>query len=82
MKKLTEFLASFGVDKYMHVIAGLIIGVFFITIFPVKLPIIPVLLIGTLKEVYDHFKPYGKFDLWDILATVIGGLFVQLMILI
>jgi hypothetical protein len=67
------------IDKLYHFIAGVIIYIFSSIVLNNWLPIIPVILIGGAKEVYDYYSKKGTPDWWDFIWTVIGGAFVLLL---
>ena len=62
------------IDKLYHFIAGMII--FWVVSHFMDFAIIPVIVIGALKEVYDRIIKHSYVDVWDFLATVAGGLIV------
>jgi len=62
------------IDKLYHFIAGMII--FWVASYFMAYPIIPVIIIGAAKEVYDKIIKHSYADWWDFLATVAGGLIV------
>ena len=81
--KLTERLAKFGVDKWMHITASLVLAnitarvlrrcgagclLSAIVGFGVSLAV------GIGKEFYDRFKQKETFDWGDIKADIIGAL--------
>ena len=59
-------------DKLYHFIAGAII--FWIASYFVSYAIIPVIVIGIGKEIYDLKVKKSYMDFWDIVATILGGL--------
>lgn len=65
-------------DKLLHFFAGAII--FLVASYFIAYPIIPVIVIGILKEVYDLKVKKSYIDFWDIIATVIGGLTIKTLI--
>lgn len=68
-------------DKVKHFVVGLLATMVFLEIG--LAPIVNfalVFLIGIGKEVYDYFD-YSKFDVLDILATVLPGMIVYLLTL-
>lgn len=83
MNKIFSFLSKFEKDKYIHFIAGMLISIIFATFIPfgIYYCIIPAILISLCKEIYDRFT-YGLFDYKDLLATILGGLFIQITELI
>lgn len=66
-------------DKLYHFIAGAII--FSIANYFMDCAMFPVIVIAILKEVYD-WKVKHRFDFWDIMATIFGGLVIYLFICI
>jgi hypothetical protein len=66
------------IDKLYHFIAGVIIYIFSSIILNNWASIIPVILIGGAKEVYDYYSKKGTPDWWDFIWTVIGGLVMLL----
>lgn len=78
-EKIVGWLASFGVDKYLHFIAGLIIAAFFAIVLKMDVCIVPVLFAGFIKEAFDEWR-YGDFDWRDFAATILGGLIIQLFV--
>lgn len=75
--KLMALLAGIPVDKYLHFIAGLIISAFFCITLGMKVCIVPTIFAGFIKEFVDEWR-YGGFDWYDLLATCLGGLIIQL----
>lgn len=62
------------VDKQLHFLAGAVIALtcgYFIH--PVG-AVLAAVLIGALKEIYDHYHPNHTVDLRDFLVTAAGGL--------
>ena len=60
-------------DKLMHGIAGFIFGLFIC--FMAKscaLALLAAVILGILKEIYDHFD-HGTVEVLDAVATVLGG---------
>lgn len=79
---LVAIVAKVPTDKLLHFIAGLIIAAFcVITLKWGAWSILPVAIIGAAKEAFDHYTG-GKWDWWDLAATVIGGLVILLFWLI
>lgn len=73
VKKINEWLDGVGVDKYLHVLAGLIITQLAIALFGEPwIGFIIGVVAGVLKETVDE-NAGGSFDLYDLLATVIGS---------
>jgi hypothetical protein len=89
MNNITEFLkASIGFmcgklpfkDKGCHFIAGALVGVLTL-IFPhfEYAPIILAFTIGFIKELVDKYIRKTFFDVWDLIATGIGGVFIWII---
>lgn len=81
-EKVMGWLRGVGIDKYWHFIAGLIIAAFFAMVVGVKFCLLPSLVAGLVKELYDGMKSGGKMDVWDFIATIIGGLIIQFFVLL
>jgi hypothetical protein len=73
MKNLeSSIMRTIPQDKCLHVIAGMLIfGIAHFVTWQVG--ITAVLLIGIAKEILDHFTG-GDVSVWDVIATVTGGL--------
>lgn len=75
-------------DKALHAIAGILVAIIVIAL--VKLltnwseftaqviAFLAVIIAGALKE-YKDWKSYGRADMYDIIATVLGGFLVILI---
>ena len=61
-------------DKINHFIAGTIIYLFSQFIFTMWVALIPVILIGTVKEVYDYISKKGTPEINDLLYTIYGAI--------
>lgn len=83
--KFADWLCSFTPDKYVHFIVGGIIAVLFATLFLVTTAgataasagaagALMALGLGVIKEVVDFFRN-KIFDVSDIVATTLGGVF-------
>lgn len=81
IKKIVKLLPH---DKALHFIAGVVIGLlmnvlcwaFGADVATTRLVVlIVVLMAGVAKDWYDY-KSYGRFDWYDVLATVLGGVVV------
>jgi hypothetical protein len=68
-------------DKALHFIAGMLVVAFVATIIPCidNCAIIFAIIAGISKEIRDELV-YGGFDWQDLVATISGGLVVQLII--
>lgn len=62
------------VDKANHFIAGTLIYVLSAIIFSPILAMIPVIIAGLGKEMYDYITKKGTPDVIDFLYTVLGAL--------
>ena len=67
------------IDKVYHFFAGMVIYIFFNIFFNTWISIIPVMVIGAAKEIYDFYSKKGTPDWWDFIWTVIGGLVILLL---
>ena len=65
-------------DKLLHFIAGMVI--FLIANCFMSFAIVPVIIIAILKEIYDKVIKRSYADIWDILATVAGGVLIWVVI--
>ena len=59
-------------DKVYHFCAGLLIAIIGSIVFTPIEGIGLAIIAGILKECYDHYT-YGKFDIYDMLVTWVGG---------
>lgn len=66
------------IDKLYHFIAGIFI--FWVASFFISYPIIPVIVIALCKEIYDLRFKRSYICVWDILATMAGGILVWVVI--
>lgn len=66
------------VDKLYHFMAGIFI--FLIANYFMNYAIIPVIVIAVCKEIYDLKVKHSYIDIWDIVATIIGGLVMWMVI--
>lgn len=70
-----SFMTALGIksnqDKWLHGLVGLFVGYVSMWLFgAVSIVIVATVAFG--KEGYDQYK-YGGFDLFDAMATIIGG---------
>lgn len=79
MNKILTFMASFGADKYLHFIAGLIISAFFAIVLDMPICIVPTIVAAFAKELFDGMG-LGVADWRDFTATILGGLIIQLFV--
>ncbi len=65
-------------DKLWHIIAGMVVALFFVFVVEEtsKGCVFFSAVAGTIKELAD-LADYGKFDWYDLLATIVGGLTVN-----
>jgi len=61
-------------DKQYHFIVGLIIYLFSQLVFSMWVALIPVVAIGTAKEVYDYLSKRGTPEINDLLYTIYGAI--------
>jgi hypothetical protein len=67
------------IDKQYHFIAGMLIYLIAQFFMPIGWAFIPVIAIGTLKEVYDYLSKKGTPDINDLLFTMYGSLPIFLL---
>lgn len=79
MKTIKEFFTQ--EDKLYHIIAGLIFAAIFAIVLPIPIPIVPVIFAAFIKEFVYQWRG-GKFDWQDFTATLIGGVIIQIMVMI
>jgi hypothetical protein len=60
-------------DKCLHAIGGTVLAVHVLWL-GLPLSIASVVAIAVGYEIWQHFQPPSKFDIWDAVATVLGGL--------
>jgi len=70
------------IDKQYHFIAGLCIYTIAQLFMPAIWAMVPVVAIGTAKEVYDYVSKKGTPDINDLLFTIYGALPVLILKLI
>lgn len=68
-------------DRLYHFIVGLIVAAFFAIVLGMSFCVWPVLFVAFLKEFIDVLCDRG-FDLLDFAATIIGGLIIQLFVIL
>ena len=66
-------------DRLYHFIAGLFVAAFFLIVLKMHFCLWPVIFVAFIKEFVDVWQD-GNFDWIDLLATVAGGLFIQLLV--
>ena len=81
MKRLLKILGSIPSDKMLHFIVGMLITAIAAVIVPRFTPIAMTVAVvaGFAKELRDEIA-YGGFDWYDLLATVLGGVVMQVLI--
>ena len=62
------------IDKQYHFIAGMLIYIIAQSFMPPVWALIPVIAIGTAKEVIDYVTKKGTPDINDLLYTIYGAL--------
>lgn len=84
MKKIYEkvmgWFRGIGIDKYWHFIVGFLVAAFFNMVVGLEVCILPVIALAFLKEMYDTLKNLVPIDWWDLIATILGGLIVQIFV--
>lgn len=81
LKKILNTLSSIPSDKMLHFIAGLMIVAVTAIVFPcaANYAAVSAVIAGFCKEAIDEFD-YGGWSWADFVATVIGGVIMQLVI--
>lgn len=81
MKRLLKILGAIPSDKMLHFIAGLLITAIVAVLVPRFAPIAMTVAVvaGFAKEIRDEIA-YGGFDWKDLLATILGGVVMQIFI--
>ena len=77
--KIMRFFNALSADKYLHIIAGMVIAAFFNIALGMEVCIAPVIVAGFIKEFIDEWR-YGGADIADFAATVAGGAVIQLFV--
>lgn len=85
--RIFEKIATIGSDKYLHLIAGLILafmlGKLFANVEAWAYPaIVGVLLLMVAKECVDYYLRKEQFDFKDIAARLVGSVIGVLMCLV
>lgn len=81
-EKLKNWLAGIPHDKLLHFIAGMVVAAFF-SIVIVDTAMFCVVfsgIAGVIKEAVDEWRKPGAWSYSDLLATVLGGLPIQLFV--
>lgn len=81
LKKTINTLGPIPSDKILHFIAGLMIVAVTAIVFPcaANYAVVSAVIAGFFKEAIDEFD-YGGWSWWDLVATVIGGVVMQIII--
>lgn len=81
-EKLKNCLAGIPHDKLLHFIAGMIVAAFFsiVIIDTAVFCVVMAALVGAIKEAVDEWRKPGAWSYSDLLATVLGGLPIQLFV--
>lgn len=74
MSKYIENLPEIQGDKANHFIYGLLIYFVVTLLLGDLLGISVCFLAAIIKEIYDHYSPNHRFDWWDLIWTIAGGL--------
>jgi len=73
---------SFTNDKFLHFTISFLLVTLFLHLFALPIAVLITFAIGIIKEIYDHISPHHAFDLYDIVANVVGIGFSVLFVLI
>lgn len=79
--KFVSFISRVPYDKWLHFMAGLIVAAFFAITLKMTACIVPAIFAAFIKEFFDDWTT-GEHDLWDLVATVSGGLLIQLFVIL
>lgn len=84
MKKIYEkvmgWFRGISIDKHWHFIAGMFIAAFFNMVVGLEVCVLPVIVVAFLKEMYDTVAKLVPINWWDMVATILGGLIIQLFV--
>ena len=70
------------IDKQYHFITGMLIYIIACLFMPPIWAMVPVIAIGTAKEVYDYISMKGTPDINDLFYTIYGALPILILKLI
>lgn len=80
--KIVALLLRIPQDKWLHFIAGVLIGAFFgIALKMGGAAVVPVIFAAFAKDFFDLWTG-EKFDWWDFAATTAGGVYISLCYLL
>ena len=72
---IQKLIKKIGVDKLLHFLCGMIIALISLIIFKSFITaIVLTAWIGAAKEIFDMRKNDNKFDVLDLIFTIVGGL--------
>jgi len=74
--KFVALIYKIPFDKWLHILAGLIISAFACITLHVTWPIVAAITAGFIKEFFDRWTT-GQWDWWDFVATLFGGAIIQ-----
>lgn len=81
--RVKDWLCGFGSDKYLHLLAGLVVSFVSSTALGHSWAGLSVALaVGLAKELTDRYAMHRDFSWEDVIFTVIGGVIGTLMYLI
>lgn len=81
-EKLKNWLADIPHDKLLHFIAGGVIASFFAIVIgsTAEYCVLFSAIAGCIKEAVDEWRKPGAWSYADLLATILGGLPIQLFV--
>lgn len=79
--KIVAWFLAIPRDKCLHFGAGIVIADFFAIALGMRFCFWPVIFFAVGKEFFDQWTG-GKFDWWDVLATLLGALVPQIFVLL
>lgn len=80
-EKIVAWVLGIPVDKRLHFVAGVIVSTFFALAFGMRAALVPAVVAGFTKEFIDAWQT-GSWDWGDFFATVLGGVLVQVFVLL
>ena len=78
---IVRLISKVDYDKLLHFCAGLIIAAIFALPLHMEVCIVPVIFAAFIKEFFDLWTT-DKWEWWDFGATCIGGLVIQLLVIL
>ena len=80
-KWFTSLFTEIRRSRLWCIILGLVTAAFFFIVCGMAFCVWPVLFVAFLKELIGVIADHG-FDVWDFVAAIIGGLIIQLFVIL